>query len=210
MSIRLVLADDHQVVVDGLRGLLDNEPDMEVVGQAANGRQAVAIAKELVPDVVILDVTMPDLNGVCAAREIARRVPGAKVLALSMHSGKEFVQDMLQAGAAGYVVKSAPAEEVVEAVRMVAAGGTYVSAEVAEYAEGSGAVERAPRLSDREREVLQLVAEGLTSKEIGARLHVSSKTVDWHRQSIMDKLGIRSIAELTKYAIRQGITPLER
>lgn len=211
--IRLVVADDHQLLRDGLVGLLSGEADFAVVGVAANGREALEAVAELRPDVALLDVTMPDMNGVEAARRISRDYPEVRVLALSMHTENRFVTEMFQAGAAGYVLKMCDFTELAEAVRTVAAGGNHVSSQIA------GAViknlaGRLPSaaspdgLSDREREVLQLLADGKSSKESAAILHVSVKTIDTHRRQIMQKLGIDSVAELTKHAIRQGLTPL--
>lgn len=216
MSIRIVLADDHGVVLDGLQRLLDLEEDMEVVGQAQDGRRAVELACEHRPDVVVLDVAMPRLNGLAAIRQILRDAPATRVIALTMHTSGQIVTDALRAGASGYVVKSARIEEVVQAIRAVAAGKTYLSSEIAgqivENFVRSGAAEPdAPGsvLSDREKEVLQLVAEGRTTRGIASTLHVSVKTVETHRRSIMRKLDLHNVAQLTKYAIRQGLTPLD-
>lgn len=216
MAIRILLADDHAIVRAGFRNLLEKQRDMEVVGEANDGRDAIQIARQLKPDVIIMDVAMPELNGIDASRQITREFPDIKVLALSMHSSHRVVSQMLRAGASGYLVKTCTVEELVRAVRAVNEGKTYLSPEIA-----SGLVEdymhRVPAgdddtpatLSDREREVLQLVAEGKTTKEIASLLHVSVKTVEGHRHSIMEKLALHSIAELTKYAVREGLTPLE-
>jgi DNA-binding NarL/FixJ family response regulator len=214
--IRVVLVDDHQVVLDGLNGLLSDEPDIEVVALADNGRAGVELARTHRPDVVVLDVAMPELNGIAAVKQILAASPQTKVLALSMHTGGQVVSDMLQTGAAGYVVKSSPIEEVVHAIKTVVSGKTFLSPEIAgsivqDYVRGTPSEKDATRsaLTDREKEVLQLVAEGKSSKQIAADLHVTTKTIEWHRKGIMDKLGIRSIAELTKYAVREGLTTLD-
>jgi len=214
MTIRIMLVDDHQVVREGFRGLLERQSDMEVVGEAGDGRAGVKLAEELAPDVVVMDVAMQGLNGVEATRQVLQRVPKVKVLALSMHPGKRVVGEMLQAGALGYLTKSCALEELVHAVRTVAAGGTFLSSSVEQPDEiGALRPDSAARgkaeLSQREREVLQLVAEGMSTKEVAATLHVSTKTIETHRGNIMRKLGIHSIAELTKFAVREGLTPLD-
>ncbi|MCK4850963.1 MAG: response regulator transcription factor [Phycisphaerae bacterium] len=217
MSIRIVLADDHQLFRDGLSALLAQEAELELVGEAANGRTAVELAGELAPDVVVMDISMSDLNGIEATRQIVQRTLATKVLALSMHSDRRFVEGMLQAGASGYLLKDCANEEFVRAIREVAAGRTYLSPAVAgqvveEYVHGerakAGALSRL--LTAREREVLQLVAEGLRTKEIANRLHISSKTAETHRQQLMNKLNIHSVAELTKFAVREGLTSLDK
>lgn len=216
MSIKILLADDHEIMRAGLRSLLDKEPGMEVVAEAENGRKAVQLARELSPDVVVIDVTMPDLNGIEATRQILSEVSTAKVLALSMHSDEQFVVEMLTAGASGYLLKDCAVDELCTAIRAVVANQTFLSSEIAnvvvkDYLRRLSIKDFSPGsvLTSREREVLQLVAEGKTSKKIASLLHVSVKTVEAHRQQIMDKLGIRSVAELTKYAIRKGITSVE-
>ena len=215
MTIRVLLVDDHKVVVDGLRELLESEEDITVVAHASDGRQAVAMAAELSPTVVVMDVTMPELNGVDATKQILQADANTRVLALSMHASNQIVSDMLRAGASGYVVKTAPVEEVLRAIRSLAEGKSYLSPDVtaevlqAGMARQSGQQDAAKALSAREREVLQQVAEGKNTKEIAFLLEVTVKTVEWHRRSIMEKLSIRSIAELTKYAVREGLTPLD-
>jgi DNA-binding NarL/FixJ family response regulator len=214
-NIRLLLVDDHTVFRRGLAEMLSRHEDMEVVGEAATGQQGLARARELRPDVVVMDVSMPELGGVIATGRIVEQIEHAKVLALSMHTGRRFVNEMFRHGAVGYVPKHATPEEVLQAVRVVAGGKTYVSPDVA-----GGVVDtltgKAPdaanpeqTLSRREREVLQLLAEGQTTKQVAASLNVSPKTVETHRRNIMDKLDLYSIAELTRYAIREGISPLE-
>lgn len=211
--IRILLADDHRLLREGLAGLLAAEGDFVVVAEAGDGAEAVRLAGELRPDVAILDVTMPGMNGVEAARAISREHPEVRVLALSMHAESRFVTEMFQAGAAGYVLKMSEFDELAEAVRTVAAGGSHVSGQMAgevirdlagqvpDPVSGDG-------LSEREREVLRLLAEGRSSKETALTLHVSAKTIDSHRRQIMQKLGIGSVAELTKYAVRNGLTSL--
>lgn len=216
MAIRILMADDHSVMRAGLAAMLGEETGLEVVGQVDNGREAVAQAKALRPDVVVMDVTMPGLNGIEATRQIVAAAPAVRVVGLSMHGDRHFVAEMVKAGAAGYLLKMCDFEELVEAIRTVAAGKSYVSAAVAgtvledyrrllpEEGVGPAAV-----LSEREREVLQLLVEGKEAKEIALLLHLSRKTVDTHRRSIMEKLGLGSVAELTKFAIREGLTPLD-
>jgi len=217
MKLTVILADDHQVIREGLRNLIDDQSDMEVVAEASNGRDAIDLCDEMKPDVVVMDVAMPDLNGIEATRQIITECPNTKVLALSMHSDKHYAAGMLGAGASGYVLKDCAFDELADAIRRIAGGSSYLSPEIEgvvlrDYVErlsGQGGDSAFSVLTDREREVLQLVAEGHTTKQIAEDLHVSVKTVESHRQNIMDKLEIRSIAELTKYAIREGLTSLD-
>jgi len=216
MSIRILLADDHKIVRDGLRTLIGKEAGMEVIGEAENGRKALKMAEKIRPNVVIMDVTMPDMNGIEAARKIVTEVPGVKVIALSMHSDRRFVLGMLEAGASGYLMKDCAFDELAKAVRSVATGQTYLSPSIADvlvkgYLDKVNekiSVARSP-LTEREREILQLLAEGRSSKEIAAHLGVSVKTVETHRRNMMQKLNMRSVAELTKYAIREGLISVE-
>jgi DNA-binding NarL/FixJ family response regulator len=213
VSIRILLADDHQIVRDGLKTLLEKQADMQVVGEAQDGRAAVDQARALAPQVVIMDIAMPDLNGVDATRQIKGESPEVKVIALSMQSDGPIVRRMLQAGASAYMLKDCASEELVKAVRTVMRGGTYLSDGVQNVVVKqltSPEPTTTSPLTPKEREVLQLLAEGKTTKEIAASLFLSPKTVDTHRQHIMDKLEIRSIAELTKYAIREGLTSLNQ
>jgi len=216
MAIRVLLVDDHPIMREGLRALLADERDVELVGEASNGRDALALTEQLAPDVVVMDVAMPDMNGMEAARRIADAQPGVRVVALSMHADKRFVRQMLLAGASGYLRKGCTFDELVRAVHTVAAGNTYLSPEIAstvaeDYTKRliSAGVSRPAALTPREREVLQLLAEGNQPKQIAARLNVSVKTVSSHRRSVMQKVGARSLADLVKYALREGLTSLD-
>jgi DNA-binding NarL/FixJ family response regulator len=216
MSVRILVVDDHVLMREGLVSMLAEEPDFEVAGEAANGRQAVALAGKLAPDVVVLDIAMPDLNGIDAARMIHSRLPNVKIIGLSMHKEHRSVLEMLKAGAAGYLPKSCAFEELGRAIRWVCSGRMYLSPEVtapvlkdlANQMETVGD-QAGSILTAREREVLQLVAEGKGTKQIASQLHVSVNTITRHRQNIMDKLDLHNVAALTKYAIREGICPVE-
>lgn len=216
MSIRILLADDHKILREGLRSLLEKQHDMEVIAEAENGRTTVQLVEELLPDVVIMDIVMPDLNGVEATRQIIAKAPGVKVVALSMYSDRRFIIEMLKAGASGYLLKYCAFEELVNAIKSVVANQIYLSPKITDIViknfvrnltKADFSVSSV--LTKREREVLQLVAEGKTTKQIASALNVSTKTIEVYRQQIMDKLDIRSVAELTKYAIREGMTSLE-
>jgi two-component system response regulator NreC len=214
--IKIVLADDHQIVRHGLRSLLSAEPDMEVVGEADNGRAVVKLVQEKSPQVVIMDISMPDLNGIEATRQILNESPGIKVIALSMHSDSLFVLNMFKAGASGYLLKDCALEELVKAVRTVLSRKIYLSPGISDIVIKDFVIGWSPSessaysiLTTREREVLQLMAEGKNTNQIAENLCVSVKTVEAHRKQLMNKLDIHSVAELTKYAIRQGLTSLE-
>jgi DNA-binding NarL/FixJ family response regulator len=216
MSIRVLLADDHKITRQGLRSLIEKQPDMEVVAEAENGREAVRLAAEVAPDVIIMDLTMPDLNGVEATRKILAQSPDIKIIALSMHSDALFVTEMLKSGAAGYLLKDCAFDELVRAIKTVMENKSYLSPSISgvvveDYIHRLSTTDfkNADIISDREREVLQLMAEGKSTKQIAAKLHISVKTVETHRRQIMRKLDIHTVAELTKYAIRKGLTSLE-
>ena len=217
MSIRILLADDHGIVRDGLRFLLNEESDIDVVGEAEDGRKALELVSKLMPDVVVMDITMPNLNGVDATRQITSRFPKVKVIALSIHSNRRFVADMLKAGASGYILKECLSDELIQAIRVVAAGVRYLSPTITgvvvddyvEYLSATPPDSTLSILTEREHEVLQLLAEGKSTKQIALELHVSPKTVEANHRQIMEKLDVHSTAELTKYAIREGLTSLE-
>jgi len=216
MSIRIVLAEDHKMVREGLRGLLESQPDMEVVAEAGDGRAALQLVQETSPDVIVMDVVMPDLNGIEATRQVVVRSPGVKVIALSMYSDTRFITGMLSAGASGYVLKDCAIEELVQAIHTVSENQTYLSPGITQivvrdYIDHLDKMRPSAfsLLTAREREVLQLLAEGMTMKEIAYQLDLGVKTVET-RQQIMEKLDTHSIAELTKYAIREGLTSLEK
>jgi DNA-binding NarL/FixJ family response regulator len=214
--VKILLADDHEMMRDGLKAVLAREADLVVVGEAADGRAAVELCGRLHPDLVVMDISMPGLNGMEATRQLQAQGSRARVLALSMNVDRRYVEAMFAAGAWGYLLKSSAADELIRALRVIASGKKYVSSAVAgTVIDGMGPGGKGVRLipaqelTPREREVLQLLAEGLASKEIAARLEVAVSTIESHRKQIMDKLGLRSVAELTKYAIRTGLTTVE-
>jgi two-component system response regulator NreC len=222
-TIRVVLADDHDILRDGLRALLGTLGDVAVVGEARNGREAVAQTERLRPDVVLMDIAMPELDGIEACRRIRQQVPSARVLFLTMHESEEYFFRALRAGAAGYIIKRAAAAELVVAVRAVAAGEAFLSPSaahslVSEYGKrrlepdwtGPDADDRYATLTGREREILQLVGEGFTNQEIADRLRLSIKTVQSHRAAVMEKLGLRNVTHLVRYAVRKGLVDPER
>lgn len=212
MSTRVMLVDDHRILRDALRGILEREHDIALVGEAFDGAQAIETARKLQPDVVLMDIGLPTMNGVEVTRVLLSEKTSTKVIALSTFSDRQVVTQMLDAGASGYVVKSAGRDELLRAIRAVALGRTYLcpdaSAALIESVRSRHPVEARPRepIGRREREVLQLLADGHTSPEIGKRLHIATSTVEVHRRNIMRKLELHSVAELTKYAVRNGLT----
>ncbi len=217
MTTRILLADDHAMIRQGLCSLLEKQPNIEIVGAVDDGRKALDLVRELRPDIVVMDISMPNLNGIDAAKKISREFEHVKIIALSIHSSRRYVGEMLKAGASGYILKECLFDELIDAIRTVCGGGTYLSPKITgvvvdDYVKHlAGDLERAfPALTAREREVLQLLAEGRNTKQIAAGLHVSTKTIESNRRNIMEKLGIHSVAELTKYAVREGLTSLEQ
>lgn len=216
MKVRILLADDHQIIIEGLRALLEKHSEVEVLAETDNGREAVKLARNLAPDVVVMDVAMPDLNGIDATRQILSENPKVKVIALSMYSKRQFIVKMLEAGAVGYLLKDCAFQELANAIRTVTNGDIYLGQQVSSVAVQDYVnrlrdkkTDEKSQLSQREREVLQLIAEGLLTKEIAQKLNISGKTVETHRRNIMKKLEIDRVADLTKYAIREGITFLD-
>ncbi|MEJ2070785.1 MAG: response regulator transcription factor [Syntrophobacterales bacterium] len=213
MKARILVADDHQILREGLVTLLE-KAGMTVVGEAGDGRTAVRLAKELKPDMVIIDIAMPELNGIEATRQIVEEVPGVKVIALSMLADKHFVRGMLQAGASGYLLKYCASQELVQAIRAVRNHQVYLSPGITEmvvedFKAATGDTSAFSVLTPREREILQLYAEGKISREIADTIHLSLKTVEAYRRQIMEKMSFKSFADLIKYAIREGLTSLE-
>lgn len=215
-TIKILLADDHKLLREGLRALIEEQRNMTVVAEAEDGRSAVRLAAELSPDIIVMDISMPGLNGIDATRRIAAENPGIKVIALSMHADRNFVVEMFKAGAAGYLLKDCAFEELILAIRAVSSKKAYLSSKLSDTMI-KDYVNLFPKkklsafsaLTAREREVLQLLAEGKNTREVAAKLNVSTKTVETFRRLIMNKLDIHSVAELTKYAIRTGLTSLD-
>jgi DNA-binding NarL/FixJ family response regulator len=216
MSIRILLVEDHSIVREGLKSLLDKQPTIEVVGEADDGRKAIRLVKELLPNVVIMDVAMPHMNGIEATRLILKEAPNTKIIGLSMHLDRRFVVEMLKAGASGYLLKDCAFEELSNAIHSIIEDHIYLSPKVSDIIINDYVnllsreeVSVFSILTPREREVLQFLAEGKTTREIASLINVSVKTIETYRQQIMNKLDIHSVAELTKYAIREGLTSLD-
>lgn len=211
MAIRVMLADDHKILRDALRTVLDREADIYVVAEANDGLETLRVASEIKPEIVVMDIGMSGMGGIEATGRLRREHPGIKVLALSTFFDRKIVLQMLEAGASGYVAKSAGGDELLRGIRAVMAGSTYLSPEIAavvvDSVRGKNAEEAADgeQLGRREREVLALLADGKTSSEIGVLMHIATSTVDVHRRNIMRKLDLHNVAELTKYAVRKGI-----
>jgi two-component system response regulator NreC len=216
MKVRILLADDHQIMREGLKALLDKHSSIEVIAEAENGIETLAIARQERPDVIIMDIAMPDINGIEVTRQLKAELADIKIIALSMHSDRRFVSEILKAGASAYVLKQAAFEDLEKAIKAVMLNHTFLSSDILESVVSdyvsqlsNSEYDAYRQLSDRERQVLQLLAEGNSTKEIAFKLHVSVKTIESHRQNIMNKLGIRTLAGLTKFAVREGLTSLD-
>jgi len=217
MSINVILADDHAIMRQGLRVLLEKQPGMKIVGQAHNGTAVIELAKELAPDIVVMDINMPDVDGIEATRNIKEAVPETRVVALSMFSKKRFVTEMLKAGASGYILKEYAVAELVTAINAIMSGEIYLCAKttsivVGDFVDGAVGKEKASenKLTDRQQEILKRLADGQSSKQIAFEMSLSVKTVDALRRKILKKLDIENLAQLVKYAIREGLSPLDK
>jgi DNA-binding NarL/FixJ family response regulator len=211
--MKVLIVDDHQIIREGLRSLLEKEPGITIVGEAENGGDALRLVRELSPDVILMDVSMPNFNGIDATAQVKAEFPSVKIIALSMHDDRRFVLNMIKAGASGYILKDNSFKDLSKAIQVVMVNKIYLSDEIADFVVKEHVASSAPIessaalfLTERERETLQLIAEGKTSGQISKILHISPKTVEAHRTSITSKLNIKGITELTKYAIREGLT----
>ncbi len=216
LNVRILLADDHKIMREGLKSLLEKSPGLNVIAEAENGLETLELAKELHPDIIIMDVAMPDMNGIEATRTVLCETEDTRIIALSMHSDHRFVTEMLKAGASGYLLKQSAFEELASAIKAVMDGKTFLSSSildvvVKDYVHQLSDVESPAysELTNRERQVLQLMAEGKSTKETAFTLHLSVKTIETHRKKIMNKLKIENLAGLVKFAIREGLTSLE-
>jgi DNA-binding NarL/FixJ family response regulator len=211
-EIKILLVDDHKLLRDGLRNIIEQRSNMHIIGEASDGREAIKVASKLLPDVIVIDVAMPGMNGIEAAQQIHKNHPNIKIIGLSMHSGKQFIQGMFKAGAYGYLLKDGDSDELITAITTVVQNKKYLSKDINQEFLAllkKGKLLEKTYLSSREKEVLQLIAEGKSSKKIGEILFLSSKTIDVHRNNIMKKVDLFTISELTKYAIQNGLTTLE-
>lgn len=215
-TIRVVLAEDHTIVRQGLRSILEQQTGIDVIAEAENGREAVRIVEQLQPDVVLMDFSMPGLNGLEATRQIKQRVPEVKILILTRHANREYIEKILRAGASGYLIKKSAADELIIAIQSVYRGDSFLDPSISKtviegflHQSENETQARDVKITPRESEVLQLIAEGYPNREIASLLHISVKTVDNHRANLMGKLDLHSTAELTQYAIRQGIISLD-
>ena len=211
-EIKILLVDDHKLLRDGLRNIIEQRSNMHIIGEASDGREAIKVASKLLPDVIVIDVAMPGMNGIEAAQQIHKNHPNIKIIGLSMHSGKQFIQGMFKAGAYGYLLKDGDSDELITAITTVVQNKKYLSKDINQEFLSllkKGKFLEKTYLSSREKEVLQLIAEGKSSKKIGEILFLSSKTIDVHRNNIMKKVDLFTIPELTKYAIQNGLTTLE-
>lgn len=216
MPIRIVLADDHQIIREGVRTLLSAEKDFEIIGEAEDGKEAIHLVEEKQPDILVMDISMENMDGIEATRQIHKKFPDVRIVALSMYQAKQYVSNMLEAGASGFLLKDCAGEELVTAIRSILKGKSYLSPEISEVVVSDyvnqlkthkNSVENL--FTEREREVLRLVVDGKSTRQIADELFVSVKTIETHRQQIMKKTGLKSIAELTKFAIREGLTGLD-
>jgi two-component system response regulator NreC len=215
MSIRVILADDHTMLRHGLSRSFEMEKDIDIIGQTKDGHSTIELVEELSPDLVVMDIGMPGLNGIETTRKVKKDYPNVKVVGLSMHSSDKYIREMFRAGASGYLLKDCSFEELVEAIKTVAKGKMYISPSISDtvvkdyLTQSDEQISAFTVLSHREREVLQLLTEGKTTKQVARDLHISPKTVEVHRLRIMNKLEIDNIAQLTKYAIQEGLTQPE-
>ncbi len=214
MSIKVLIADDHQLFREGITNLLKASPDLEIVGQAENGKEAVEKALELKPDIILMDIGMPEMSGIDATLTLKKEIPEIKIIALSMHSDKQFINGMLEAGASGYLLKNSTYNQLIEAIKSVYSGNKYLSGEVTDIVindyldKKQEANKREAELSERESEILLMIAEGYSTREIGEKLFISVKTVGTHKQKILEKLNLSNTAEMVKYAIKNGLIEL--
>lgn len=218
MAITILLADDHKILREGLCSLIHNQPGMEVIGEADDGASAIQLAHKLKPDIIVMDINMPGTDGIDATYRISKELPNTKIIALSMYPKRSFVTEMLKAGASGYVLKEKAFDDLTKAINAVMAGDTYLCSKITSLVVNdyinkqllNDSPDTQTPLTKREQQILRIIVEGQNTKQIARALHISSKTVDTHRRNIMQKLKLHSLPELTKYAIRSGISPIEQ